>query len=221
MQSFLQIAILTTVCNCPTSIRIYSDHPIFQLAAVALAAGPSAVPLGTADTFVILAKSGVSTVPPSSISRHCHYLSTSKLIISALAGNVGVSPSASSSLTGFSLTKAGTFGTSTQVTGELFASDFAVPTPAQLTTAVANMQTAFTNATGRVNPNFLNLSSGKLILYQRRQAQITNVHNNGEIFRISSHRQNRWIDAHSRSLQVDLCRLYLILSYHIRHRYGQ
>src|SRR5579862_270817 len=46
-----------------------------------------AVALGSASTFVVLAKSGVSTVPNS-----------------AITGNVGVSPAAASLLTGFTLT---------------------------------------------------------------------------------------------------------------------
>ena len=45
------------------------------------------VNLGTAGNFVILAKTGVSTVP-----------------LSAITGNVGVSPAAATYLTGFSLT---------------------------------------------------------------------------------------------------------------------
>lgn len=78
-----------------------------------------------------------------------------------LDGNVGVSPSASSFLTGFALTKIGTFATSTQVIGELLAADYTPPTPGQLTTAVSNMETAFVDAAGRVNPDFINLSSGE------------------------------------------------------------
>ncbi|EIM90588.1 antifreeze protein [Stereum hirsutum FP-91666 SS1] len=118
---------------------------LFVFVTVVLAAGPAAVPLGSAGTFAILAKAAVSTVPPSSID-----------------GNVGVSPSASSFLTGFALTKIGTFATSTQVIGELLAADFTPPTPGQLTTAVSNMETAFVDAAGRVNPDFINLSSGKI-----------------------------------------------------------
>ncbi|EIM91118.1 antifreeze protein [Stereum hirsutum FP-91666 SS1] len=115
-----------------------------QIVTVVRAAGPAAVPLGSAGTFVVLAKSGVSTVPQSIID-----------------GNVGVSPAASSSLTGFSLIRTGTFAASLQVVGEIFAADFTSPTPSQLTTAVLNMQTAFADAANRVNPNFLNLGSGK------------------------------------------------------------
>ncbi|KAJ7447644.1 antifreeze protein [Mycena latifolia] len=112
-----------------------------------LAVGPAAVNLRTAANYAILSKSGVSTVPPSVIT-----------------GNVAVSPIAAVALTGFSLTVDSTnqFSTSSQVTGKLFAASYAVPTPATLTAAIGDMGTAFTDATGRVNPNFNNLASGAI-----------------------------------------------------------
>ncbi|KAJ7785235.1 antifreeze protein [Mycena maculata] len=112
-----------------------------------VALGPAAVNLRTAGNFAILAKTGVSTVPPSVIT-----------------GNVGVSPIAAIALTGFSLTLAsnGESATSNQVIGELFAASYVAPTPATLSTAIADMGTAFTDATGRVNPNFMNLGSGAI-----------------------------------------------------------
>jgi len=111
------------------------------------AVGPAAVNLRTAANYAILAKTGVSTVPPSLIT-----------------GSVGVSPIAATGLTGFSLTvdSTGQFSTSPQVVGHLFAASYAVPTPATLTAAIGDMGTAFTDATGRVNPNFSNLASGSI-----------------------------------------------------------
>ncbi|KAJ7701108.1 antifreeze protein [Mycena rosella] len=102
-----------------------------------VAVGPAAVNLRTAGNYAILAKSGVSTVPPSVIT-----------------GPVAVSPIAATGLTGFSLTldSTGQFSTSGQVVGKLFAASYAVPTPATLTAAIGDMGTAFTDATGRVNP---------------------------------------------------------------------
>lgn len=90
--------------------------------------------LGMAGGYAILAKSGIATVPTS-----------------AITGNLGVSPAAASSITGFSLTADSTnvFSTSPQVTGKVYASNFAVPTPANLTTAIGDMQLAFTAAAGR------------------------------------------------------------------------
>jgi hypothetical protein len=93
-----------------------------------------AVDLGMASTYAILAKTGVSSVPTS-----------------AVTGNLGVSPAAASYITGFSLTSDSTkvFSTSPQVTGRVFAPDYATPTPSNLTTAVGDMQRAFADAAGR------------------------------------------------------------------------
>jgi len=111
------------------------------------AAGPPVVNLRTAANFTILAASGVSTVPAS-----------------AITGNIGLSPAASTFLTGFSpvLDSSCTFSKSTQVTGKLFAASYTSPTPSMLTTAVLDMQTAYTDASGRTLPNFLNLGAGEI-----------------------------------------------------------
>lgn len=108
--------------------------------------GPEPVELGTAGNFVVLAKSGISNVPSSSVT-----------------GNLGVSPAAATFLTGFSLTVngSGTFSTSAQVTGQLFASDYTSPTPTNLTTAVLNMETAYTDAAGRA-PDSTELGEGNI-----------------------------------------------------------
>jgi hypothetical protein len=76
-------------------------------------------------------------------------------------GWVGVGPGAG--LTGFSLTvdPSGQFSTSAQVAGKLFTPLYAAPTPATLTVAFSDMHSAFIDATGRVNPNFINLASGE------------------------------------------------------------
>jgi Ice-binding-like len=95
---------------------------------------PAPVDLGAAESFVILAKSGVSTVPASVVT-----------------GDIGLSPAAATFLTGFSLIAdaSDVFATSTQVEGDLYASDYAAPTPMNLTTAVSDMETAYTDAAGR------------------------------------------------------------------------
>lgn len=69
-------------------------------------------------------------------------------------------------MTGFALTldTSGQFSTSAQVIGKMYAADYATPTPATLTTAVSDMGTAFTDATGRVNPDFTNLGSGQSLI---------------------------------------------------------
>ena len=107
---------------------------------------PVPVSLGGAGSFVILAKSGISTIPQS-----------------AITGNIGVSPIARGGLTGFSETMDGTntFSRSTQVTGRIFAADYASPTPSVLRKAVLDMQAAYKDAAGRA-PNFVNLASGNI-----------------------------------------------------------
>jgi hypothetical protein len=108
--------------------------------------GPLPVNLGAAGNYVVLAKSAVSTVPAS-----------------AVTGDVGLSPAAASFVTGFSLVADGTgvFATSPQVTGHVFAANYAVPTPSNLTTAVANMQTAYTDAAGRA-ADYTELGAGNI-----------------------------------------------------------
>jgi hypothetical protein len=93
-----------------------------------------AVDLGDAEDFVMLAKTGISTVPTS-----------------AITGDIALSPAAASYITGFSLTSDATnvFATCDQVTGKVYASDYEAPTPASMTTAVSDMELAFSDAAGR------------------------------------------------------------------------
>lgn len=97
---------------------------------------PSSVNLGTAGNFVILAKSGISTTGTTSI-----------------VGNIGVSPVAATGITGFGLVMdaSNQFATSLLVNGSVYASDYASPTPSVMTTAIGDMETAYTDAAGRVN----------------------------------------------------------------------
>ena len=108
--------------------------------------GPAPVLLGGAGRFVILAKAAVKNVPTSIIT-----------------GDVGLSPAAASYITGFALTKAGTYFTDPQVVGSIFASDNDPPTPTDLTTAVSDMETAYTDAAGRPTPAYVDLGSGGAI----------------------------------------------------------
>jgi hypothetical protein len=109
--------------------------------------GPSLVDLGTAGTYVILAKEATTNVPTSDIT-----------------GNIGLSPAAASFYSGFAqdLPAGGAFSTSPQVTGNVYASDYAVPTPANLTTAIGDMETAYTDAAGRPLPDHLELANGNI-----------------------------------------------------------
>jgi hypothetical protein len=104
------------------------------------------VNLGPAGSYVILAESGISTVP-----------------LSAVTGDLGVSPLAATAITGFSLTADSTnvFSTSTQVTGKVYAANYAVPTPANLIAAISAMQLAFSDAAGRA-PGVTELGAGNI-----------------------------------------------------------
>jgi hypothetical protein len=53
------------------------------------------------------------------------------------------------------------FSTSLQVTGKAFAADYTAPTPANLTTAISDMQLAFTDAAGRA-PSVTELGAGNI-----------------------------------------------------------
>ncbi|MBU0685189.1 MAG: DUF3494 domain-containing protein, partial [Candidatus Thermoplasmatota archaeon] len=117
----------------------------FYAAIPAQAAGPGAVNLGTAGDFVILSKAGITTTGTTHI-----------------VGDIGVSPIAATAMTGFGLIldASGTFSTSSLVTGNVYAADYATPTPAKMITAVSDMQTAYTDAAGRTNPDHTELYAG-------------------------------------------------------------
>jgi len=97
------------------------------------------VDLGVSGDFAILSKSGITNVPPSVIT-----------------GNVGTSP----------ITGAALLLTCPQVIGDINTVDAAGPLPCRitdapgLTTAVLNMQAAYTDAAGRSNPDYLNVGAG-------------------------------------------------------------
>ena len=103
--------------------------------------GPAAVGLGLAGNFAGLTKAGITDVPSS-----------------AITGNIGASP----------ISGAAIGVTCAEVTGTIYSVDAAGPAPCavidpvMLTTAVSNMETAYTDAAGRpagVGPN-LNLGAG-------------------------------------------------------------
>jgi ice-binding like protein len=103
--------------------------------------GPAPVSLGTAGTFAILSKSGITDV-----------------YASAVTGDVGTSP----------ITGAALLLTCGEVTGRLYVVDAAGPLPCavndatSLTAAVGDMETAYLDAEGRVSPNFTELGAGEI-----------------------------------------------------------
>jgi hypothetical protein len=98
------------------------------------------VNLGVAGDFVILSKTGITNVYKS-----------------AVTGDIGSSP----------ITGAAILLKCDEVTGSIYSVDADGPAckitnASRLTTAVGNMQTAYTDAAGRSNPDFLNLGAGNI-----------------------------------------------------------
>jgi hypothetical protein len=117
-----------------------------------VSAGPtidhSAVNLHSASSYAIIAKSGVSATGVTSIS-----------------GDIGLSPAAASYVTGFGLIMdvTNTFSTSALVVpGKIYASDYTPPTPSKMTTAVSDMEIAYTDAAGRTSPDHTELGAGDI-----------------------------------------------------------
>ena len=120
---------------------------VFFMTTLIYGVGPPVVNLGAAGNYTILTSTGVSTTGTTSI-----------------VGNIGVSPVAATYITGFGLTmhSSGTYSTSSLVTGRIYAADYTPPTPGNLTTAVNNLVTAYTDAAGRPNPDYTELYAGDL-----------------------------------------------------------
>jgi hypothetical protein len=109
----------------------------------------SAVNLRSTSEFAVLAKSGVSATG-----------------VTAVTGDIGLSPAAASYLTGFGLIMdaTNTFSTSSLVLspGKIYASNYTPPTPTKMTTAVSDMETAYTDAAGRTSPTQTELGAGNI-----------------------------------------------------------
>lgn len=103
------------------------------------------VVLGAAGNYVILAKTAINNVATS-----------------AITGDLGLSPAATSYITGFALTNATGYATAAQVTGKIYAADMVAPIPINLTTAVNNMITGYNDAAGRPSPDYTELSNGNI-----------------------------------------------------------
>jgi hypothetical protein len=103
--------------------------------------------LGTAGEYALLTESGITTTGTTKIT-----------------GNLGVSPIASTAITGFGLVmdSSGRFSTSTLVTGRIYAANYAAPTPSKMTMAVSDMQRAYAGAAARKSPRATNLGSGNI-----------------------------------------------------------
>ena len=97
-------------------------------------ASPLTVNLGKAGAFAILTKTGITNAPTS-----------------AITGDLGVSPGPASYITGFPLTPdvSNVFSTTPQITGKVYASDYASPSPSKLIAAIGDMLCACDEAAAR------------------------------------------------------------------------
>jgi hypothetical protein len=138
------IASITTGIKSSAGIAISANNS-WTFTTGSNATGLAPVNLRTAGNYVILAKTAINNSPTSSIT-----------------GDLGLSPAATSYITGFSLTNATGYATSAQVTGKLYAADMVSPTPINLTTAVSDMITAYNDAAGRPSPDFAELGAGNI-----------------------------------------------------------
>jgi len=104
----------------------------------AICQGTTCVSLGKAAKYAIFADTGIHTDANPSV----------------ITGNIGVGPGVTSTaITGFALTlPAGSaFSTSTQVSGKVYAFDYAVPTPTEVTTASTDMLDAYDAAAAKTS----------------------------------------------------------------------
>jgi hypothetical protein len=117
------------------------------IAPAAAYTSPTTVNLGAAGNYVILAESAITATAGTYVT-----------------GDLGISPAAASDMTGFGLILdgLGTFSTSSIVSGSVYASDYATPTPANLITAVSNMMAAYNDSANRITPDEINKGAGDI-----------------------------------------------------------
>lgn len=111
--------------------------------------GQAPVDLGMAGDYTIFANTGIANA----------------VIPASITGDMGVGQGVTSTaITGFALIlpAASPFSTSAQVSGKVYAFDYAPPTPTNVTTASSNMGAAYDDAAGRLLPDFTNFNAGNL-----------------------------------------------------------
>ncbi|MDB4904352.1 MAG: flagellar hook-length control protein FliK [Mucilaginibacter sp.] len=134
----LLLSVFTFGCQKDNSSSTLPKSSITSsFAATTIDVDPPPVNLGTAGNFTILTETGISTTGVTSI-----------------IGDIGVSPIASTAITGFGLINdaSNQFSHTPIVIGKVYAANYAPPTPSKMTTAISDMKTAFTSANGRTFP---------------------------------------------------------------------
>jgi len=142
--SAILLAALMTGCSSKLDSNLDTTSPSAPTNSTVAAAAASVIPgvdLGLASNFAILSKAGVTDVYKSTVT-----------------GDVGSSP----------ITGAAILLSCPEVVGTIYSVDAAGPlpssvnNPSMLSTAVSNMEAAYTDAAGRINPDFLNLGAGSI-----------------------------------------------------------
>jgi Ice-binding-like len=137
----LLFAILIGGCKKDQPVEKISTTTSTELRAFQAPPKLKTVDLGLAGEFVILSKSGITNVYQSVVN-----------------GDIGTSP----------ITGAAIGLTCAEVKGTIYSVDAAGPLPCtvtnatRLTTSVGDMETAYTDAAGRINPDFINLGAGDI-----------------------------------------------------------
>lgn len=134
----------------PVTVIMNSNKNVTANFTVAAGQGPGTIDLGGAGIYTVLSKTGISTTVGTQIT-----------------GNIGVSPNAATGITGFGLIMdpSNVFSKSspsTLVSGKVYAADYAVPTPVNISTAVSDMETAFTTANGLTTTVITELGAGNI-----------------------------------------------------------
>jgi len=135
------VAILSTLAASTTVAAAAPTGAEASVTAAVAYAPQAPVNLGSAGDFTVLSKTGITNVRAT-----------------AIVGNVGTSP----------ITGAALLLECDEVTGYIYTVDAAGPLPCRvtdatrLTAAVGDMETAYNDAAGRVNPDVLNLGAGEI-----------------------------------------------------------
>ena len=136
LYSTVYTATVTSDVTDLAGLNMSDDHiwSFTTVSEVLAGTGPAAINLKTASNFAILAKAAITTTGDTFIT-----------------GDIGVSPQALVDLTGFSETLSldETYATSIYVSGKIYAADMQEPTPSTLTTAISDVEAAYTEAAGR------------------------------------------------------------------------
>ena len=131
----------------PLTVNMNANKNITANYTASQANGPGIVDLKSAADFTLLSKTGISTIGVTSIT-----------------GNIGVSPAMATGFTGFSLIMdaSNQFSTSIYVIGKVYASDYTLAPPSKMTTAVSDMESAFTTANGMTTTVIVDKGAGNI-----------------------------------------------------------